>query len=218
MGPMKERFTPEEWTEIEKLPIIVFAMVASADNKVTQEEIEKLIAELGDAVHYRDPLHRELFVDLFAGDHAKLLQSTMEELNDDKVPLVDTAQKRKDILRRHLTEDEYHRFFFSLLGFGKIIADVSGGTMDDTESERLALFATLFDVNIKAGQTAMEEQAGTASSTASTPPPPPDAVPAGWYGDPTGRHQYRWWDGSAWTGNVADEGRQSSDPLMPAAS
>lgn len=34
-----------------------------------------------------------------------------------------------------------------------------------------------------------------------------------WYGDPTGRHQYRYWDGTAWTSDVADSGRSSVDPL-----
>ncbi|HET7762787.1 MAG TPA: DUF2510 domain-containing protein [Phycicoccus sp.] len=34
-----------------------------------------------------------------------------------------------------------------------------------------------------------------------------------WYPDPTGRHQFRYWDGSGWTAHVADGGVASSDPL-----
>jgi hypothetical protein len=34
-----------------------------------------------------------------------------------------------------------------------------------------------------------------------------------WAADPTGRHEARWWDGQAWTGRVADAGRESTDPL-----
>jgi Protein of unknown function (DUF2510) len=41
----------------------------------------------------------------------------------------------------------------------------------------------------------------------------PGAVRAGWFGDPAGRHQYRYWDGVAWTAAVADNGTQSADPL-----
>jgi hypothetical protein len=43
-------------------------------------------------------------------------------------------------------------------------------------------------------------------------------VPAGWYPDPTGRHQYRYWHGTGWTDTVGDDGRTSSDPpvLAPA--
>lgn len=34
-----------------------------------------------------------------------------------------------------------------------------------------------------------------------------------WYEDPMGRHQFRYWDGSAWTASVADSGQTSVDPL-----
>ena len=38
-------------------------------------------------------------------------------------------------------------------------------------------------------------------------------VPAGWKADPTGRHQFRYWDGFQWTENVADAGEQSRDAV-----
>ena len=38
-------------------------------------------------------------------------------------------------------------------------------------------------------------------------------VPAGWKADPTGRHQFRYWAGSQWTENVADDGEQSRDAV-----
>jgi len=40
---------------------------------------------------------------------------------------------------------------------------------------------------------------------------------ASWQPDPTGRHQYRWWDGAGWTESVADDGRTSVDPQWSAA-
>jgi len=40
----------------------------------------------------------------------------------------------------------------------------------------------------------------------------------GWFPDPTGRHDHRWWDGAAWTSHVADAGVAARDPLdAPAA-
>lgn len=43
--------------------------------------------------------------------------------------------------------------------------------------------------------------------------PTPTAPPvAAWYADPARRHQYRYWDGTAWTGNVATNGITSWDP------
>ena len=41
---------------------------------------------------------------------------------------------------------------------------------------------------------------------------PTNQVTAGWYPDPSGRHQVRYWDGSSWTDHVADSGMQSFDP------
>jgi len=35
--------------------------------------------------------------------------------------------------------------------------------------------------------------------------PPADTRPS-WHPDPSGAHEYRWWDGEAWSHQVADEG------------
>jgi len=34
------------------------------------------------------------------------------------------------------------------------------------------------------------------------PPPAPREIPAGWYPDPAGTRQSRYWDGDAWTGQL----------------
>ncbi len=36
---------------------------------------------------------------------------------------------------------------------------------------------------------------------------------AGWQPDPSGRHDYRYWDGAAWTDDVSDNGQTSVDPM-----
>jgi len=38
-----------------------------------------------------------------------------------------------------------------------------------------------------------------------------DGQSADWYPDPDGRHQLRYWNGSAWTEHVSDQGQQSTD-------
>jgi hypothetical protein len=46
-------------------------------------------------------------------------------------------------------------------------------------------------------------------------PPPAAAMtgrPAEWATDPTGRHEYRYWDGTAWTEHVSDRGVVGTDP------
>ncbi len=42
--------------------------------------------------------------------------------------------------------------------------------------------------------------------------------PPGWFPDPTGRHDHRWWDGASWTEHVADAGVAGRDPIVSAAS
>ena len=37
------------------------------------------------------------------------------------------------------------------------------------------------------------------------------AVPAGWYADPAGRFELRYWDGGAWTEHVSRAGQQFTD-------
>jgi hypothetical protein len=39
------------------------------------------------------------------------------------------------------------------------------------------------------------------------------SIPAAWHPDPTGRHEHRYWDGTAWTEHVADAGQVGRDPL-----
>jgi len=45
------------------------------------------------------------------------------------------------------------------------------------------------------------------------------SIPAAWHPDPTGRHEYRYWDGQRWTEHVANAGQRAIDPLdgRPAA-
>ena len=48
------------------------------------------------------------------------------------------------------------------------------------------------------------------------PEPTPHAaestVPAGWYADPSGRFELRYWDGNQWTEHVSRDGQQFTDP------
>lgn len=47
------------------------------------------------------------------------------------------------------------------------------------------------------------EQAATAAAS---------AAPAGWYADPSGRYELRYWDGNQWTEHVSRAGQQYTDP------
>lgn len=43
-------------------------------------------------------------------------------------------------------------------------------------------------------------------------------APAGWYADPSGRSELRYWDGSQWTQHIARAGQTSTDDLDAATS
>jgi|SRR5215213_9250577 len=55
---------------------------------------------------------------------------------------------------------------------------------------------------------------GAAPAGGPTAPAQPatPSVPAGWYHDPAGRFELRYWDGSAWTEHVSRAGQQYTDP------
>ena len=53
------------------------------------------------------------------------------------------------------------------------------------------------------------EPAAAATPAAAAAAP---AVPAGWYADPAGRFELRYWDGSTWTEHVSRAGQQFTDP------
>ena len=52
---------------------------------------------------------------------------------------------------------------------------------------------------------------------ADRPPRRPDdgAAPSGWYPDPAGRHELRYWHEGRWTEQVSDAGRRSSEAATP---
>ena len=52
---------------------------------------------------------------------------------------------------------------------------------------------------------------GSAAASTSTSP----SIPADWYKDPSGRFEYRYWDGSKWTDNVSRAGVAYKDPPIP---
>ncbi len=50
------------------------------------------------------------------------------------------------------------------------------------------------------------------AASAPVNPAPVVTTPAGWYPDPSGRFEMRYWDGTAWTEHVSRAGQQFTDP------
>lgn len=85
-------------------------------------------------------------------------------------------------------------------------ADPAAGTAvtpDDTRAETTD--------ETTADTTADAASAGS-SSTAQSGGGAAGAAPAGWYADPSGRFELRYWDGGQWTEHVSRAGQQYTDP------
>jgi hypothetical protein len=55
--------------------------------------------------------------------------------------------------------------------------------------------------------------AAFAATQAPAPAPPRTPTAGAWHPDPSGRHPYRWFDGTEWTAAVSDGQTQGTDPL-----
>lgn len=61
----------------------------------------------------------------------------------------------------------------------------------------------------------LERRLGGGAAGATAPvPTAPAQTPAGWFPDPTGKHEQRYWDGAVWTANVSDAGQSSTDAIQ----
>ena len=134
---MKDRFTSTEWAQLKRLPPLLFVFVALADGRLQPEEASKFAAEISDASRYRDPLLRDLLSDLSQPTEFQTAFDGRHPRSPPPAPTPSTGRSppSKALLKGKLTEEEYHRFFYSLIGIGKMVADSAGG-------DRRALSAT----------------------------------------------------------------------------
>lgn len=147
---MKEKFTEDEWKILKILPLIAPVLVAGIDGKIDEMEKAEMDKQLKEAVWLKDPLHKELLIDLGRSDLDFVLEDAMS------VPRSEFISKVKGILKSKLTTDEYQRFIGSMFISGIKVAKASGGgflglgdKMSKDEAKALALFAALFDLDPK---------------------------------------------------------------------
>lgn len=142
---MKEKFTPEEWEMLKALPFAAFGVVALADGKVNHKEAAEFNKRLQSAAGYKDPLHKELALDILVSDIPVLIaRAAKVDLNS-----------IKGFLGEKLTQDEYQRFLGSILIDVLAVARASGGflgrgAVSDEESRALAVFGARFGIDLAA--------------------------------------------------------------------
>ncbi len=89
-------------------------------------------------------------------------------------------------------------------GWASAPDETADAATDTTDSSIGALAA---QVSEPEPQPAAAEPAAAAAAAAVE-----STVPAGWYADPSGRFELRYWDGTAWTEHVSRAGQQFTDP------
>lgn len=87
---------------------------------------------------------------------------------------------------------------------------------DEDGNDTAAAEASIADLAAQVSEpepaTAEPAAAEPAAAEPEAAPAAESAVPAGWYADPSGRFELRYWDGSAWTEHVSRAGQQFTDP------
>jgi Protein of unknown function (DUF2510) len=96
------------------------------------------------------------------------------------------------------------------IALGAAIAAAAAASGADTAATADA--TVLIEVTEEASLTRSAAAAEAVTGVAALPHP----AAAGWEPDPTGRHDHRYFDGTAWTDDVADAGQASLDPLAEA--
>jgi hypothetical protein len=80
-----------------------------------------------------------------------------------------------------------------------------------SESRRGPVELGLYAIGRAIATSRSKKKAGSPPDATSVPPQ--GVTPAGWFADPMGRHECRYWDGVNWTAHVTDAGVPSSDPI-----
>jgi hypothetical protein len=94
----------------------------------------------------------------------------------------------------------------SAINTGSVAATAAAASTFQPQAEPTSLYQP--QAQPAAYQPAPYQPAPAAQPAAAATP----AVPAGWYADPAGRFELRYWDGGTWTEHVSRAGQQFTDP------
>jgi hypothetical protein len=93
------------------------------------------------------------------------------------------------------------------------VSEPAGWAVAPESSSSSVSSTTVHEVSPEpAAVTTSYEPAAAAQPVLPVTPPPTPSVPAGWYADPAGRYELRYWDGNTWTEHVSRGGQQYTDP------
>ena len=90
--------------------------------------------------------------------------------------------------------------------------DEPAGWATAPEDSNAPAESSIADLAAQVSEPEPEPEPVVAEPVAESAPAAESAVPAGWYADPSGRFELRYWDGTAWTEHVSRAGQQFTDP------
>lgn len=140
----KSRFAAAEWDLVMSLPHLFFVFMAARDGSIADAEFKVWSDRMSKgALGYKDPMHREVVREFFSSP------VTSEQLIR-KANEAGPAQIR-DLLKRHLSADEYQGYVGSVWIDALAVARAEDG-VSAKEQEALANLATFFGVDVEALQ------------------------------------------------------------------
>jgi len=92
------------------------------------------------------------------------------------------------------------------------VEEPAGWATAPEETADTAAEASVADLAAQVSEPEPVAEPAVAEPVAEAAPAAESAVPAGWYADPSGRFELRYWDGAAWTEHVSRAGQQFTDP------
>jgi putative membrane protein len=99
------------------------------------------------------------------------------------------------------------------LGLASVHVDVAGKRTRGEFRDRSLDEANVLVEKLTALSRAARMEKRPARALGAAPGGGEATIPSGWYPDPSGRHQHRYWHDGAWTDQVSDGGRRSSEPV-----
>lgn len=127
------------------------------------------------------------------------------ETTADETPADDTSADEAPFVPAAVSADETSAPVDEPAGWATAPDETPTDTSTDTPIET----ASIADL---ATQVSEPEPQPEAEPVVEAAPAAESAVPAGWYADPSGRFELRYWDGTAWTEHVSRAGQQFTDP------
>jgi hypothetical protein len=133
----KSKIPAEDYAHLQRLPLLIFRLVAGADAKVDRKELAAF-KNLMRVPVCRDTFGSALFKSLIYFGSAATGDRKVHKITDAYLTQI------RSILDKHLSPDQFNEFREDVLTFGSIIAAASGGLLGlgnkISEAEKVALY------------------------------------------------------------------------------